>query len=211
MASTVCATMVLLLSHQALAKDYDKPAPTYRGAVTLHLKNEDIGYPTDGTSNNFSKKQANYIPETGKDFFVFPQFEGEWSPNNTGKRYMLDRINIVVSLCFADGSVIGNASKLPGIGQKTSITIPYEKTSKLENISYLIQGRGAEDSCFTKEGRLRHSAVVSCETLGAAWASLSYTSATHFYAYVEYPYSSSSQQSVPSFHTFFGNDIGFRE
>lgn len=182
----------------------EKPTTTHCGKIVIHLKNDDVGYPEDEPHNDFSIKQADYIPETGRNFFIFPEFQGQGNGRGgIDKRYKLNDIKIVATLDFSDGSVVGKSTLLPGIGQHTRIEIPYENKSKLAGIGYNIQGKGFYDCRFDTTGKLKELSNIHCETLGSAWVTPSSTwnYKGNLYVYVKYPY---SDEKKDIFRTFFG-------
>lgn len=204
MIKRIYLALALLFCTNVCAMDVDKTTTSSHKKITLHFKNDDIGYPSNSDSNSFSIKQADYISTTGRDFFVFPQFKGPRSGLvGLDKRYVLNDITIVASLSFSDGSVVGKSASLPSIGQSTNIVIPYENENQLQSINYSIQGKGYYNCRFDSTGQLVPCSDMYCETLGSAWIVpwSNWNFQDNYYAYIKYPY---ANETKDTFRTFFG-------
>lgn len=199
--------MALLLNIQVYAMAPDKLITTKCRKITLHFKNENIGHPTDGHPNFFSKKQAKYISERENNLFIFPDFKRKDSGSgNTNRCYSLNDIKIAAILSFSDGSIIGKNTSLPGFEQYTTLEIPYENQSRIENISYNIQGFGSYNYAFDNTGKIASCSNMESVILGAScispWSIWNYDN--NFYAYVTYPFYNKKQGT---FSTFFDKEF----
>lgn len=206
MKKTIYLLISLLFGIQVFAADSHKSiSESVTGKIRFHMKNHDIGYPEDGSDNNFTRKQTAYISEAGKNYFVFPSFQ---SNTDDHKRYILNDITGMVAITFLDASVSAKTFKFPAIGKSATIDFPLPSGNPAESIICTIQGKGFYENTadFLVEGKPLSGTDIHYEVLGAAWNSANtmhiWNHDGHLYVHARYP---SAMDTTSTFKTAFGN------